>query len=245
MNRIRGVLFLGVLIAATPAFGDSETRQPENTTTDEFLKLETPDRNIDGAYYGLGITLSRISHKVKAIKNDRAEVNLKKTGNQFDISLIGGFGSAFYKRYYAGIEMELFKRFAGKTNYDGEIGIVHASTVGLNMDIRFGYLFPKQGALIYLTAGCARVLGRVAFNNSAAGVGRRSKNPEGSFGSFYPTFGVGIEKKINHLWNARADFRISLTSKDDNKYKTTDAATWKYEAQPNKAAFRISIVRNI
>jgi opacity protein-like surface antigen len=137
--------------------------------------------------------------------------------------------------------MELFRRFAGKTSYDGEVGIIHASTTGLNMDVRFGYLLPKHGAMVYATAGCARVLGRVAFSGGAL----RQKNPEGSFGSFYPTFGAGVEYKLDHRWNIRADWRISITSKDDNKYIQANGATGKYEAKPSRTAFRISVTRNI
>jgi hypothetical protein len=104
------------------------------------------------------------------------------------------------------------------------------------MDIRFGRLYPLQGHLVYATVGFARVLGHGLFECG-------SYYAEGSFGSFYPTFGVGFEKKINHRWNVRADFRISLTSKDDNK--SPRGTYWKYEAKPSRAAFRISITRSI
>ncbi|MDR1333865.1 MAG: hypothetical protein LBJ71_01455 [Holosporaceae bacterium] len=223
--------FSAAFVVAAEYSGD------ESKTAGEFLDLGEPEKEIGGAYAGLGVTLSRISHNLKAkgTAASSSEVNLDSSGNQWDVSLIGGFGSAFYKRYYAGIEMDFFKRISGNTKYSSnrDIAIVHNSTMGLNMDIRFGYLYP-QGYLIYSTIGFARVLGRGLFKHGTDYV-------EGSFGSFYPTFGVGLEKKMNHRWNIRADFHISLTSKDDNKSKSI----WKYEAKPKRMAFRISITRSI
>lgn len=245
MNKLISIAFL---MGSTPAiaFANSEKQSSEKSAaSNEFLELSEPDRNVNGAYYGLGFALSRISHDVKTWKNGASDaMNFEATNNQFDASLIGGFGSAFYKRYYAGIEMELFKRFGGKTSChtNEEVGIIHNSAIGLNMDVRFGYLLPKQGSLVYATIGFARVVGKLVFYE---GSGRNRRGQEGSFGSFYPTFGVGLEHKINHLWNVRGDFRISITSKDDNKYLNTRSANWKYEAKPNRIAFRISITRNV
>ncbi|MDR0678518.1 MAG: porin family protein [Holosporaceae bacterium] len=243
MKRIIYTALITIIVSPDLSFADSEKLNSEKKVTDEFLELAEPQKNIGGAYYGLGVTLSQISHKVKAVKNDLLETSFKKSGSQFDISLIGGFGSAFHKRYYAGIEMELFQRFSGKTQYNGEVGIIYASGIGLNMDVRFGYLFPEHGYLIYTTVGFARVLGKVSFQSDIA---RRRENPKGTFGSFYPTFGAGIEHKINHLWNVRGDFRISITSKDDDKHLTVSRTShWKYEAKPSRVAFRISVTRSI
>ncbi|MDR2781439.1 MAG: hypothetical protein LBB21_03215 [Holosporaceae bacterium] len=207
-------------------------------TLDEFLQLADPEKNISGAYYGLGVGLSKISHELKAKAVNVSEENLSSNRSQFDISLICGFGSAFYKRYYAGIEMDFFKRACGGRSYseNKRVGIFHNSTVGLNMDVRFGYLYPQHGCLVYTTFGFSRVLGRALLN-------RGSYYSEGSFGSFYPTIGFGAEKKINHIWNVRADYRFSITNKDDNKYLT--GTTWKYEAKPERMAFRISVTRSI
>ncbi|MDR2067468.1 MAG: porin family protein [Holosporaceae bacterium] len=199
---------------------------------DEFSDLSEPHRNVSGAYYGLGLASSIVAHKVTYGKGGALMSSLKKSAHQFDVSLIFGFGAPFYDRYYAGIELDLFKRFPKKTSYNDEIGVIHSSNIGLNMDVRFGYLFPEHGSMIYITAGFARVVGKVTFDKGAT---------EGSFGSFYPTFGVGLEHKINHRWNVRGDFRIALASKDDNKY----SHGWKYEAKPGRIAFRVSITRNI
>jgi hypothetical protein len=97
--------------------------------------------------------------------------------------------------------------------------------------------------LIYTTLGFASVIGKVAFSGNTR---KRAAPPTGTFGSFYPTFGAGIEYKINHLWNIRGDFRISITSKDDNKsLKVSPISDWKYEAKPSRLAFRISVTRSI
>jgi hypothetical protein len=138
MKKILNLTFLALVISGTSLLADSEISNLKEKTSDEFLELAEPQKNIGGAYYGLGVTLSQISHDVKAIKNNIQEIKFKKSDNQFDISLIGGFGSAFYKRYYAGLEIELFQRFSGKTRYNGEVGIIHSSNFGLNMDVRFG-----------------------------------------------------------------------------------------------------------
>jgi hypothetical protein len=234
------VVCFGTLVAgASLADSDILSQSSGSPVSEEFLDLDEPDRNISGAYYGLGFTLSRISHSMKASRSGQ-EVSFKKADNQYDISLIGGFGSMFYKRYYAGIEMEFFRRFSGKTNYhsSGAIGLKHTSTVGLNMDVRFGYVFPKQGSLVYATIGCARVLGTVV---SAEGVGRNARVQEGSFGSFYPTVGGGVEKKLNSRWNVRGDLRVSITSTDDNRR----VRNWNFEAKPSRTALRVSVTRNI
>ncbi|MCR5224809.1 MAG: porin family protein [Alphaproteobacteria bacterium] len=208
----------------------------------ELVELGEPCKYVSGAYYGLGLGLSHISHKINAVKNSTENVTCKRNSNQYDISLIGGFGSAFYKRYYAGIELELFKRLKGSDANKDDFSIVFPSTIGLNMDVRFGYQFPESGSLVYVTVGFARVIGKASFKVNNARRGRRN---EVSFGSFYPTFGAGVEYKINHNWNVRGDVRYSITSKDDNKHMRVNNTDWKFDAKPSRVAFRISITRNI
>ncbi|MDR0968674.1 MAG: porin family protein [Holosporaceae bacterium] len=217
---------------------DKSAEENKDKAADEFLDLGEPSRNIGGAYWGLGLTWSSISHKLKATSDKNEEVNYKKSGNQFDVSLLGGFGAAFYKLYYTGIEAEFFKRFGGGTSYsnDDRAGLIHNSTMGLNMDVRLGRLFPEHGWLAYGTLGFARVLGRAVFRDAD-----HNNKREGSFGSFYPTVGIGAEYKLTNRWNIRGDFRYSITSKDDGR----TVSGWKYEAKPNRMAFRISITRSI
>jgi hypothetical protein len=209
----------------------------ELKTTSEFVDLGEPEKEIGGAYGGFGVALSRISHKLDALGNFHKE-SFRSSSNQWDLSLIGGFGSAFYKKYYIGIEMDFFRRAGSGANYSSNkaVAVVHNSSIGLNMDVRFGYLYPQQGYLIYATAGFARVVGRGRFQNA-------NNYLEGSFGSFYPTFGIGFEKKVTHKWNIRADFHASVTSKDENK--SIAGTYWKYEAKPNRMAIRISVTRSI
>jgi opacity protein-like surface antigen len=207
---------------------------------DDLPALGEPCRYIGGAYYGLGFGLSIISHDIKYIENGISEGKFKKANNQLDIFLVGGFGSAFYKRYYAGIELEFFKRLNGKTGHKDRVSIISHSIIGGNMYVRIGYLLPEQGMLVYFATGFARVLGRVAFGPE------NNKNLEKSFGSCYPTVGFGVEYKMNHLWNLRGDFRFSITSKDDfNKSINNDKSTLKFEAKPDRIFLGISITRSI
>ncbi|GHT95109.1 hypothetical protein FACS1894122_12350 [Alphaproteobacteria bacterium] len=204
--------------------------------------------------------------RVIAIKGDGVEENildLSSSANQYDLSLIAGFGAPFHKNWYAGIEFALFKRFGERKKDNGLIGIKHSSIIGMDMDVRLGYLFPQSGNLLYVTIGFTRILGRATFPQD------KERRGEVSFGSFYPTFGFGIEHKINHNWNIRGDFRISLTSKDDNKshrsnkeevvkfdknkatdkdkvgYSLDSGKDLKFDAKPARYSFRISITRNI
>ncbi|MDR3151235.1 MAG: outer membrane beta-barrel protein [Holosporaceae bacterium] len=221
------------------------------TTTDDFLELSEPYRTVGGAYFGVGLALSRITHKLNATKNNSNKINFKNSATQYDLSFIFGFGSAFYKSYYTGIEFSIFKRLSSNTKYaDNEsIGLKHSSILGLDMDVRLGYLFPESGNLAYFTVGFARVIGRTVFreystNRNIRGSARYIEK-EKSFGSFYPTFGCGIEHKLNQDWDVRCDLRMSITSKDDNKSHTSGNNDWSYDAKPSRFAIGISITRSI
>jgi hypothetical protein len=235
---VKKTFFLPVFLYFIVFRASADTVNDKTETPEEFSDLGEPQKNIGGAYYGLGVSLSMMSHSLNGNKARSGEMNFKSSNNQNDVSLIGGFGAAFYKRYYVGIEMDFFKRFGGGTNYspDQQLGIAHNSAMGLNMDVRFGYLYPQHGYLVYTTVGFARIQGQALLNYG-------SYYAEGSFGSFYPTFGVGVEKRLNHRWNIRADFRISVTSKDDNRY--VRGTNWKYEAKPGRTAFGFSVIRNV
>jgi opacity protein-like surface antigen len=242
MKKVSVCLFLlcsATLAADTDTDTDTESVENEKSDAkDEFLDLGEPDVNVNGAYYGLGVGLSQISHSLSAVKSGVSETSFDKSSSQFDISLIGGFGTCFYERYYAGIEADFFKRTGGGTSYssDKQVGIVHNSTIGLNMDIRFGRLYPQHGCLGFVSVGFARVLGRALFDAGSC-------YSQESFGSFYPTLGAGVEKKINHVWNIRADIKYSVTSKDDNKYIRN--SPWKFDGKPSRTALRLSVTRSI
>ncbi|GHU16765.1 hypothetical protein FACS189472_02560 [Alphaproteobacteria bacterium] len=260
------LFFSNVFLVAAPSDSDSDSdvsadaaintdqsaeSSADTKNNDEFIELSEPERTVSGAYFGIGAGWSRISHKLQNVKSgpvrsadDKKEdiPGFSRSANQYDVSLIAGFGAPFYGNCYAGIEFSIFKRL-GERNYrpkDTEIGLKHPSIIGMDMDVRLGYLFPESGNLIYATIGFARALGRVTFLKNNQG-----DTDEVSFGSFYPTFGFGVEHKMNHNWNIRGDFRISLTSADDRKLYRTKEQESKFDAKPSRCAFRISVTRNI
>lgn len=242
------VPFHSVLFASLICFSVNATQgeKPQSISevtynNDDFLPLSEPERVVNGAYYGLGITMSRLSGKLNLSKNGQVSEKYSRSVGQYDLSAIVGFGAAFYERYYTGVELEFFKRFPEKTSRNEEVGIIYASNMGMNMDVRFGYQFPKYAALTYVTLGFARVIGKAAFYAPNAA----ESSDDRTFGSFYPTVGVGLEYKVNHLWNVRGDLRYSITSKDDNKDARVGANAWKFDGKPNRCAFRISLTRTI
>jgi hypothetical protein len=239
MSRFGVVLFF-VAVYALPLLAEEE-KSPSSKAS-EFPPLEDPDRNISGAYWGAGVALSRMSSEVKITET---EEKFKKSDNQFDVSAIAGFGSPFDRKYYIGLEVELFKRSGGKVDYRGcDTGVTSVPTVGINMDLRFGYLFRKEGVLLYLTTGFGRIIGKVFFREKTDNP-KKNNEISGSFGSFYPVFGLGVEYKMNHLWNVRGDFRAALTSKDDNDKRPGSDKLKKYEGKPGRIAFRLSFTRSI
>ena len=100
-----------VVLAVMVFIFDAVLADLETSSDEKFLELSEPDRNIGGAYCGVGFGLSRIVHNINATKSGGSEIHYKKGGNQLDISMVGGFGSAFYRRCYAGIEMEIHHRY--------------------------------------------------------------------------------------------------------------------------------------
>lgn len=252
-NRFLAVFFIAALYGDVSASGNNSSDAVGNEEMSagsynepldpDFQPLANPDRKVSGAYYGIGLGLSCISHKLNAERKDKTEFSEKHSANQFDVSLIGGFGSAFYGRYYAGIEAELFKRLPKKKKRSSEIGSVYATDLGLsglgvNMDVRFGYQFPQHGSLVYVTVGFARVIGWMeAYNNGLL-------ETRMSFGSYFPTAGLGIEYKINQTINICGDVRITFGSKE-KKYAIIDGNVLAFEAKPNRYAFRVSITKSI
>ncbi|MDR2794585.1 MAG: outer membrane beta-barrel protein [Holosporaceae bacterium] len=235
-------LVFNVFSSAKDSANSPETSAVANGASgDDFLELSEPHRTVSGAYWGMGVGIANIKHTLNATASGVSH-SQSNSANQYDLALIAGFGSAFYKKYYAGIEFLLFKRLNKKTKFaDGEsIGLRHTSNVGFDMDVRIGLQLPESGNLIYGTIGLARVVGSVVFMRGDQIDNRYSV----SFGSFYPTFGLGLEHKINDFWNIRGDLRISLTSKDDGKQCKTDR-TWTFDAKPSKFSIRLSVTYSI
>ncbi|MDR1361843.1 MAG: porin family protein [Holosporaceae bacterium] len=239
-----GVCAAGTDVSTEDSNVEKDVAVANSETAEDFIALAEPEKVVSGAYLGAGFALSMISHKINVLKTGASNVAFKNSANQYDIYFIGGFGSAFYARYYAGIEMAFFQRLAGSTKYaPGErIGLRHSSGFGLDMDVRLGYQFPQSGNLVYATVGFARVIGKAVLDVSGTG----HNGIEVPFGSFYPTFGCGFEHKINYYWNIRGDLRISITAKDDyNKKFVNGMDRWPFDAKPSKFSIRVSITRSI
>lgn len=225
----------------------TEYKTHEEKQDDEFQKFGEPQKVISGAYWGIGLGLSRTQHKIEFAKltaDGKIDGEKKKhtsSDMQPEISVLVGFGAPVYKRYYAGIEIEFFNRFGGKTkDYDDKLHIHHCKNMSLNLDGRFGYLFPEKGNLIFITAGVSRVFGRVSFEDE--------KKPTSSFGSFFPTVGVGFEHRINYNWNWRVDYHYVISTKDDDhvvKAGPKDTQTsYTYQGKANRMALRFVITRS-
>ena len=214
----------------------------EISSSDDFMELDEPYKYVTGAYWGVSVGPTFVKHKLSAQNEGSGaaqRTNMSKT--QLDLALLGGFGTSFYKDYYVGLEMELMNRCGKGIHYekdDDALGLKFHSQFGLNMNVRFGYLFPKQGNMIYAIVGFSRTLGKV--------VGRRSDESEveATFGSYYPVVGVGIEHKINYDWNVRLDVKYSITSKDSDR-RVHANTMWKYDVKPQSVGVRFSVTRNI
>jgi len=205
---------------------------------EDFQEFGEPTKTISGAYWGLGLGLSRTQHKIEFTENNSSKTSKSSSAAQVEASILLGFGTAFYKRYYAGLEVEVFNRFKGSNkNIDNKLNINHCRNMSLNFDTRFGYLFPKSGNLIFITAGVSRLFGRVSFGDD--------KKNESSFGSFFPTVGFGFEHRINYNWNVRADYHYVISSKDNEHEVTANGNKYKYQGKANRMGIRLSFIRNI
>lgn len=207
----------------------------------DLLPLGEPVRNISGAYYGIGIGLARTHHKLNFLGNNGFHYN--SSAYQPELSFIVGFGAPIWERWYAGIELDLFHRFKGKTAHlDNGIHLEHSANSSVNMDVRFGYLFPEFGNMVYLTAGFSRIFAKVRFNVEKDNFNKKCST---SFGSFVPTIGLGVEHKINHLWSVRLDYRFAIPSNEKEQIVKNYAGTWHYKGKANRMNIRLSITRDI
>ncbi len=215
----------------------------ESASSSDFMELDEPYKYVTGAYWGISVGPSFVKHKLSA-HNETTNVYQRTNASkmQFDLGLLGGFGTSFYKDYYVGIEMEMLKRFGKGKHYQNDadhLGLKFHAQFGLNMNVRFGYLFPKQGNMIYTMVGFSRTLGKVVPKNSD------SSNLEKTFGSYFPIVGIGVEHKINYDWNARLDVKYSITSKDSNRRIKVKNDSWVYDVKPQSIGVRFYITKNI
>lgn len=214
----------------------------ENSSVDDLQELDDPYKYITGAYWGISVGPSFVSYELNGHCDATGEVqHTKISKTMWDLALLAGFGTSFYKDYYIGLEMEMMKRKGRNVCFKDSAdvwGLKFSSQFGLNMNLRLGYLFPKQGSMVYALLGFSRTLGKV--------VEKRNDNivNEKGFGSYYPTVGLGIEHKIDHNWNVRMDVKYSITSKDSENRKH-DGKMWFYNVKPQNFGVRFSVTRNI
>lgn len=218
---------------------DVDAKTGEDAKQSEFQELGDPYKNIGGAYWGVGLGIARTQHKIEFSEGLSTETKQHSSSSgQAEISLLLGFGTAFHNRWYAGLEFEVFNRLKGKTaDYEDGLHIVHDSNMSFNFEGRFGYLFPEHGNLLYLTMGVSRLFGRVSFGSA--------KDSRSSFGSFFPTVGLGVEHKLNSNWSMRADYRYVISSKDNEHEVATDSKVYKYRGKADRMSFRLSFIRSI
>lgn len=228
---------LCALSAAHSSYAE-EILTEQRAGQEEFQRFDEPYKTVSGAFWGVGLGAARTQHKVDFAQGNSEERHHSSSALQAELSLLMGFGAPFHGRCYAGLEFELFRRFSGKTrDYDDQLHIHHCMNMSFNFDARFGYLFPKNGNLIFLTAGVSRVFGRVSFE--------KDKKPESSFGSFFPAVGCGIEHKINSNWNVRADCRYVISSRDNEHEVIVNRRRYRYKGKANRAAVRFAVTRSI
>ena len=202
------VSFVNVIGADTSKTSSVDKKNKEPISSlDEFQPLSEPYRYISGAYCGAGVGYAFIPLKINTTYND-VTTEYKKKKAQPEIFLTAGFGSSFYKDYYAGLEMEFCKKFSKRKSYhkDGVYGVEHRPTFGLGMSVRFGYQMPLYKSMIYGSIGFSKLIGR-------SYVKHEDKEYTASFGSYSPTLGLGIERRINYNWNIRLEGLYSVPKK--------------------------------
>lgn len=240
MKKFFGFLFVCGFFCTEVSSAQEEKKLVSSdleTVDEDFIPLDEPESRIGGLYTGFSIGHSWISHKA-TVKFAGGQEQFKKTSGQMDYAWIIGFGTAILKDYYTGLELQVMKRTGSKTHYNetNRIGFKFSSQFGMNMDVRFGKLFPQSGGLLFMTAGFHRVLGKTEIRTP---FGIKEKG----FGSYYPTIGLGYEKKINGRWMIRADCKYSITS---NTTDSTDRFTsTEYKVQPQRIGVDLAILRNI
>jgi hypothetical protein len=228
-------MFAEAEITISAETADEPRDAAESTNGDEeFQPLDEPERSIGGAYWGIGAGVMRVSLDVEASRRDGQRVNVSDASMRPEISALGGFGAAFYKSYYAGIGIEIFKRFAGKTvtHSSGEVSVIHRGTVGLNMDVKFGRLYPKHGLLVYGSVGFARLQGYMMTADI---------RQKGSYGSFVPVFGMGAQRKLNDNWAGQLAVKYTIPTKDDNK----KMGSWTHDGTVQGIVVAVGAVRDI
>lgn len=238
MKNISYVVAVFLLAGSYEVVAQENVANNEADLQKEFAPLTDPYATVSGAYYGIGVSANAFSSKY-SIKEAPAGSNVPQNKKQSKtlpaFSLLAGFGSTIYKSLYTGIEFDIFYRLKGGKN-SNDNPIRTKSYSGFNMDVKFGYQLPKYSSLLYVTAGFARVLGQVSFD-----AGRTTS----TYGTFHPTIGVGIVKKINDSWNFMVDLKYIIASKDNNKEYHAASGRYVYDAKPQNLSIRLAITKQI
>lgn len=203
--------------AAPPSAPVKENKEDKeiDDQDSEFQPLADPYKYISGAYVGGGLDFSHMSYDVKLFEKNDKDVTQKMSKSTFQpaLSVIGGFGTTFYKNWYAGLEFEFFKRFPKRSSKKDRLEVVFKSTLGFNMDAKLGYQFPNKGLMIYLTIGFARVLGSMSVKENDS-----AKPSRKTFGSFFPTIGFGAAYKVRQNWVVMGNIHYSIGSKEKKRF---------------------------
>jgi len=218
----------------------------------KFSPVGAPDEVFSGMYVGLGLELISNECKYEILTHNELcntiQNNHRGSIRTYPYSFLGiiGFGGVYNRFYYAGVETELFFRRGGGTKESNDIRIQTKNTYGFNFRLRGGYIFKQHGLMLYGTVSADR-----SINNIAA----KKQNPEGeytgyeSFGSYHPSIGIGLEKKLRDNWGIRGEFVYTIGIWDDTgKFlKTADNSTIanspRFRATANKKSIKLSVVK--
>lgn len=229
---------------------DEESDVIAEETPAELPELSEPIYNFSGMYTFIGAGYDTTGNKVR-ITNSR--VNLK--GRTRNLVLFGGIGcgGVFQDKYYLGIDFEAFRRSNGNEKTINTTSISNSvlysyvrahNTLGIAIKSRIGYIRPGCSYMPYIIFGCERF--QHQFRMVAKQGNVSSSSNRDTYGSFYPVFGLGIEKKLNNNWSFRTEVTYNLGIWDDTSKKINlGSATIPYKAKGNRASIKVMFSKYI
>lgn len=220
----------------------------------KFSPVGAPDEVFSGMYVGLGLELisNECKYEILTVGNDGYKLSgsinagYKSSVRTYPYSFLGiiGFGGVYNRFYYAGVETELFFRRGGGTKESNDIRIQTKNTYGFNFRLRGGYIFKQHGLMLYGTVSADRSINNIAAKKQAG-----EYTGYESFGSYHPSIGIGLEKKLRDNWGIRGEFVYTIGIWDDTgKFlKTIDNSTIanspRFRATANKKSIKLSVVK--
>lgn len=217
---------------------------------DKFNPVGAPDEVFSGLYAGFGLDLISNECKYEIFATEKLDANIKQgykgSLRNFPYSFLGilGFGGVYNRWCYLGVETELFFRRGGGTKVNDYIKILSKNTYGFNFRLRGGYIFKQHGLMIYGTISADRSINHIAAKKLEDGYTSYE-----SFGSYHPSIGIGLEKKLRDNWGIRGEFVYTIGIWDDTgKYwkidqKSTIANSPRFRATANKKSIKLSVVK--